>query len=37
MTENHVVNNGKIKQALGIDKMSISAKEDIRKMLDSFR
>jgi hypothetical protein len=37
MTENHVVNNGKIKQALGIDKMPVSAKEGMRKTLDSFR
>ncbi len=37
LTENYVVSNGKIKQALGIDKMPVSAKEGMRKTLDSFR
>jgi len=37
LTENYVVSNAKIKQALGIDKMSVSAKEGMRKTLDSFR
>lgn len=37
LTENYVVSNTKIKQALGIDKMPISAKEGMRKTLESFR
>ncbi len=37
LTENYVVSNAKIKQALGIDKMPVSAKEGMRKTLDSFR
>ncbi len=37
LTENYVVSNEKIKQALGIDKMPVSAKEGMRKTLDSFR
>ena len=37
LTENYVVSNDKIKRALGIDKMPISAKEGMRKTLDSFR
>lgn len=37
LTENYVVSNTKIKQALGIDKMPVSAKEGMRKTLDSFR
>ena len=36
LTENYVVSNDKIKQALGIDKMPVSAKEGMRKTLDSF-
>jgi len=36
LTENYVVSNAKIKQALGIDKMPLSAKEGMRKTLDSF-
>jgi nucleoside-diphosphate-sugar epimerase len=36
LTENYVVSNAKIKQALGIDKMPVSAKEGMRKTLDSF-
>ena len=37
LTENYVVSNAKIKQALGIDKMPLSANEWMRKTLDSFR
>ena len=37
LTENYVVSNAKIKQALGIDKMPVSAKEGMRKTLESFR
>lgn len=37
LTENYVVSNAKIKQALGIDKMPVSAEEGMRKTLDSFR
>lgn len=37
LTENYVVSNAKIKAALGIDKMPVSAKEGMRKTLDSFR
>ncbi|RNC64758.1 NAD-dependent epimerase/dehydratase family protein [Proteiniphilum sp. X52] len=37
LTENYVVSNVKIKQALGIDKMPVSTREGIRKTLDSFR
>jgi nucleoside-diphosphate-sugar epimerase len=37
LTENYVVSNAKIKRALDIDKMPVSAKEGMRKTLDSFR
>lgn len=37
LTENYVVSNAKIKAALGIDKMPVSAKEGMRKTLDSFK
>lgn len=37
LTENYVVSNAKIKQALGIDKMPVPAREGMRKTLDSFR
>ena len=37
LTENYVVSNSKIKRALGIDNMPVSAKEGLRKTLDSFR
>jgi nucleoside-diphosphate-sugar epimerase len=37
LTENYVVSNAKIKRALGIEKMPVSAKEGMRKTLDSFR
>ncbi len=36
LTENYVVSNAKIKQALGIDKMPFSAQEGLQKTLDSF-
>lgn len=37
LTENYVVSNAKLKKALGIDKMPVSAKEGMRKTLDSFK
>jgi nucleoside-diphosphate-sugar epimerase len=37
LTENYVVSNKKIKNALGIDRMPVSAKEGIKKTLESFR
>jgi nucleoside-diphosphate-sugar epimerase len=37
LTENYVVSNEKIKRALGIEKMPVSAKEGMRKTLESFR
>ncbi|NMB48972.1 MAG: NAD-dependent epimerase/dehydratase family protein [Bacteroidales bacterium] len=37
LTENYVVSNRKIKSALGIEKMPISAREGIRKTLESFK
>ena len=37
LTENYVVSNQKIKNVLGIDKMPISAKEGLRKTLESFK
>jgi nucleoside-diphosphate-sugar epimerase len=36
LTENYVVSNEKIKRVLGIEKMPVSAKEGMRKTLDSF-
>ncbi|WP_455592438.1 NAD-dependent epimerase/dehydratase family protein [Bacteroides sp.] len=36
LTENYVVSNAKIKQALGIDKMPIAAKEGLIKTIHSF-
>jgi len=36
LTENYVVSNAKIKGALGIDKMPVSAKEGMRRTLKSF-
>ena len=36
LTENYVVSNAKIKSALGIDKMPVSAHEGLRKTLASF-
>ncbi len=37
LTENYVVSNAKIKGALGIDKMPVSAKEGMRKTLACFK
>jgi nucleoside-diphosphate-sugar epimerase len=37
LTENYVVSNRKIKSALGIEKMPVSAREGIRKTLESFK
>ncbi|MEA5127284.1 MAG: NAD-dependent epimerase/dehydratase family protein [Proteiniphilum sp.] len=37
LTENYVVSNEKIKNALGITKMPISARDGMRKTLESFR
>ena len=37
LTENYVVSNEKIKQALGIDSMPVSAKEGMKRTLESFR
>jgi nucleoside-diphosphate-sugar epimerase len=37
LTENYVVSNAKIKQALGIDMMPVTAKEGMRKTLGSFK
>lgn len=37
LTENYVVSNRKIKSALSIEKMPISAREGIRKTLESFK
>ena len=37
LTENYVVSNDKIKNALGIDKMPVSAKEGMRKTLACFK
>ncbi len=37
LTENYVVSNNKIKDALGIDKMPVSAKEGLRETLRSFK
>ena len=36
LTENYVVSNAKIKLALGIDKMPVSAEEGLRKTVSSF-
>jgi len=36
LTENYVVSNEKIKRALGIEKMPVSAQEGMRKTLESF-
>ena len=36
LTESYVVSNDKIKQALGITHMPVSAKEGLRKTLESF-
>ena len=37
LTENYVVSNAKIKQALGVDKMPVSAEDGLRKTVDSFQ
>ncbi len=37
LTENYVVSNKKIKNALGIDSMPVSAREGMKRTLDSFR
>ena len=37
LTENYVVSNEKIKRALGIEKMPVSAQEGIKKTLESFK
>ena len=37
LTENYVSTNGKIKSALGIDKMPVSAREGLQRTLESFR
>ena len=37
LTENYVVSNDKIKRALGIERMPVSAKEGMKKTLESFR
>jgi len=36
LTENYVVSNAKIKQALGVDKMPVRAEEGLRKTVSSF-
>ena len=36
LTENYVVSNAKIKVALGIDKMPVTAKEGLMKTVRSF-
>jgi nucleoside-diphosphate-sugar epimerase len=37
LTENYVASNAKIKQALGIDKMPVSAEQGLLKTLNSFK
>jgi nucleoside-diphosphate-sugar epimerase len=37
LTENYVVSNEKIKSALGIEKMPVSASDGIKKTLESFK
>lgn len=37
LTENFVVSNQKIKSALGVDKMPLTAEEGMKKTLDSFK
>ena len=36
LTENYVVSNAKIKAALGIDKLPVTAKEGLMKTIRSF-
>lgn len=37
LTENYVSSNAKIKSALGVDKMPVSAREGLQRTLESFR
>ncbi|MDR1742996.1 MAG: NAD-dependent epimerase/dehydratase family protein [Dysgonamonadaceae bacterium] len=37
LTENYVVSNAKIKTALGIEKMPVSAREGLKKTLENFK
>jgi nucleoside-diphosphate-sugar epimerase len=37
LTENYVVSNAKIKQALGVDKMPVRAEEGLKKTVNSFQ
>lgn len=37
LTENYVVSNAKIKRALGIEKMPVTAEEGMRKTLASLK
>jgi len=37
LTENYVVSNAKIKQALGVDRMPVRAEDGLRKTIDSFQ
>jgi len=37
LTENYVVSNAKIKQALGVNKMPVRAEEGLRKTVNSFQ
>lgn len=37
LTENYISSNGKIKKALGVDKMPVDAREGLKKTLESFR
>ena len=36
LTENYVVDNGKIKRALGIEELPVSSAEGIRRTIRSF-
>lgn len=36
LTENYVSSNAKIKNALGIDKMPVEAREGLKRTLESF-
>ena len=37
LTENYISSNAKIKNALGVDKMPVSAREGLKVTLDSFK
>lgn len=37
LTENYVVSNDKVKQALGISSLPVSARDGMRRTLESFR